>query len=60
MKKNKELDYVYASTRVRAAEGRGTARERLTSFAEAGSAEALTSAVVGAIVFLPRLLGLLC
>ena len=46
MKKNKELDYVYASTRVRAAEGRGTARERLTSFAEAGSAEALTSAVV--------------
>ncbi len=45
-KKINELDYVYASTRVKTAEGRGTMRDRLTSFAEAGSAEALVSAVV--------------
>ena len=45
-KKINELDYVYASTRVKTAEGRGTLRDRLTSFAEAGSAEALVSAVV--------------
>ena len=45
-KKINELDYVFASTRVKTAEGRGTMRDRLTSFAEAGSAEALVSAVV--------------
>ncbi|MBR3423047.1 MAG: V-type ATPase subunit, partial [Clostridia bacterium] len=45
-KKINELDYVYASTRVKTAEGRGTARDRLTSFAESGSIEALVSAVV--------------
>ena len=48
MKKNKkcELDYVYSSTRVKAAEGRGTVRDRLTSFAEAATSDALVSAVV--------------
>ena len=49
MKKKKttsELDYVYASTRVKAADGRGTARDRMTSFAEAANSEALMNAVI--------------
>ncbi|MBQ6262476.1 MAG: V-type ATPase subunit [Clostridia bacterium] len=45
-KKINELDYVYASTRVKTAEGRGTLRDRLTSFAEASNGEALVTAVL--------------
>ena len=37
----KDTDYVYASTRIRSSEGRGTFAERLSAYAEAGSAEEL-------------------
>ncbi len=45
MKAQKERDYIYASTRIKAAEGKGTAGERLLSFTGAGSVEELASLV---------------
>lgn len=39
----KDTDYVYASTRIRSSEGRGTFAERLSAYAEAGSAEELVA-----------------
>ena len=45
MKAQKERDYIYASTRVRAAGGKGTADERLRSFTGAGSVDELTALI---------------
>ncbi len=46
MKTIKETEYVYASTRVKAADGKGTSKERIASFAEAADRDALTAAII--------------
>ena len=52
MKKNiRDVDYVYACTRIKAAEGRGTVRERLADYADAADGSALTAAVAAAGLF---------
>ncbi len=48
MKTIKDTEYVYACTRIKAAEGRGTQRERIAEYADAADAAALTQSVVDA------------
>lgn len=48
MKAQKERDYIYASTMIRSAGGKGTAGERLLSFTGAGSVGELASLILDA------------